>query len=345
MPELAVTSGTESWLLWAGFGLFVVLMLVLDLKVFHRHAHAVRTSEALAWSVAWVSLALAFGAGVWIWLGREKAAEFLTAYLVEKSLSVDNLFVFVVLFHYFRVPGELQHRVLFLGVLGAIVLRLLFILGGAAMLERWHWTTFAFGGILVLTAGKLLVAGDSEPDPSQNLALRAARRWLRFSPDYAGDALTVVRDGVRYGTPLLLVLIVVEATDVVFAVDSVPACLAISSDAFIVFTSNIFAILGLRALYFLLARYLGSFRFLKYGLAVVLAFIGVKMVLQGIAGSPPFPTWVSLTVIGSVLTLATVASLLMPEGAREELAPPAQATSEERPVLAADRPVAVPVHE
>ena len=306
---LNATSG-ESWVFWLGFSLFVVLMLVLDLKVFHRHAHEVRTREALGWSVFWVALALVFNAALIPWLGAQKATEFLTAYLLEKSLSIDNLFVFVVLFSYFRVPGELQHRVLFFGVLGAIVMRLVFILVLSQALEHFHWMTYVFGGFLVVTGAKLMFSGESDADPSKNLMLRLSKRWFRFTDTYEGPTLTVVKDGVRYGTPLLLVLIVIEATDVVFAVDSVPACMAVSRDPFIVFTSNIFAILGLRALYFLLARFLGSFRFLKYGLAVILAFVGVKMILQGL--DMRMETWVSLVVIAGVLAVSTAASLLFP---------------------------------
>ena len=307
--SLPATSG-ESWVFWLGFSLFVVLMLVLDLKVFHRHAHTVRTREALGWSIFWVALALVFNAALIPWLGPQKATEFLTAYLLEKSLSIDNLFVFVVLFNYFRVPGELQHRVLFFGVLGAIVMRLVFILVLAQVLEHFEWMTYAFGGFLVITGAKLMFAGESDSDPSKNLMLRLSKRWFRFTDAYEGPALTVVKNGVRFGTPLLLVLIVIEATDVVFAVDSVPACMAVSRDPFIVFTSNIFAILGLRALYFLLARFLGSFRFLKYGLAIILSFVGVKMILQGL--DLRMDTWVSLVVIAGVLAVSTAASLLFP---------------------------------
>jgi len=324
--ELAARPHGENWAFWVGFGLFVVVLLVLDLKVFHRKPHEVTTKEALGWSVFWVGLALVFNAAVYFWLGPERATEFLTAYVIEKSLSVDNLFVFVVLFRYFRVPGELQHRVLFFGVLGAIVMRLVFILVGAGLLLHFHWMTYVFGGFLILTGGKLLLPGHDEPDPSKNIALRVAKRFLPFTDRYEGSALFVrapSADGsagaglMRYGTPLLLVLIVIEATDLVFAVDSVPACLAVSSDPFIVFTSNIFAILGLRALYFLLARFLGALRFLKYGLAVVLAFVGVKMVLQGMGHE--IETLVSLAVIAGVLAVAAGASWMFP--AKEPEAP------------------------
>lgn len=310
-PESAVpdTSG-EPILVWVGFVAFVVLMLVLDLKVFHRHAHEVKTKEALGWSIFWIGLALAFNVGIYFWLGAQKAGEFLTAYLIEKSLSVDNLFVFIVLFEYFRVPGELQHRVLFFGILGAILMRFFFILVGAALLTRFHWMTYVFGGFLVLTGIKLMVQKEGGADPEKNLAVRLSRRLMPVVPEFHGQALTVVKDGVRHATPLLLVLIAIEATDLVFAVDSVPACLAVSNDTFIVFTSNIFAILGLRALYFLLARFLGSFHYLKYGLAIVLAFVGVKMILVGFGDEYKLPISVSLGVIAGVLTIATVASLL-----------------------------------
>jgi tellurite resistance protein TerC len=304
----AVAESGESWIFWAGFSLFVVLMLVLDLRVFHREAHEVKTKEALGWSIFWIALALAFNAAIVPWLGADKAKQFFAAYLLEKSLSVDNLFVFVVLFRYFAVPGELQHRVLFFGVLGAIVLRLIFILAGAALLAHFHWTALVFGAILILTGAKLMFANEAEQDPSKNFALRIATKWFRFTKEFDGQRLITVRDGLRYGTPLLLVLIVIEATDVVFAVDSVPACLAISDDPFIVFTSNIFAILGLRALYFLLARFLGSFHYLKHGLAVVLAFVGVKMVLQYFGTKIDINA--SLAVIAGVITIATVASLV-----------------------------------
>lgn len=334
-PQDVPAGAGESWLFWAGFGLFVVFMLVLDLKVFHKQAHEVRTKEALGWSIFWIALALVFNAILIPWLGGKAATEFLTAYVLEKSLSVDNLFVFVVLFQYFRVPGELQHRVLFFGVLGAIILRLIFILVGAELLTHFHWMTFVFGGFLVLTGFKLMFSGgDHDDDPSKNFALRVAKRWMRFTHEYDGQAMTVVKDGVRYGTPLLLVLIVIEATDVVFAVDSVPACLAVSRDPFIVFTSNIFAILGLRALYFLLARFIGSFRFLKYGLALILAFVGVKMVFQGLPAEVPgwihtawkavagwpYPTWISLLVIGGVLVVTTVLSVVLPAPAQDAAA-------------------------
>ena len=331
MPPEIVPAEGESWLFWAGFSLFVAFLLFLDLKVFHKKAHEVKTKEALGWSIFWIALALVFNVVVYFWLdggfgsNGQKATEFLTAYLLEKSLSVDNLFVIVVLFQYFHVPGELQHRVLFFGVLGAIVLRLVFIVAGAALLAKFAWMTFVFGGFLVLTAVKLMFSGEGDKDPSKNLALRVAKKFMRFTDTYDGQNLVTYRDGVRFGTPLLLVLIVIEATDVIFAVDSVPACLAVSSDPFIVFTSNIFAILGLRALYFLLARFIGSFRFLKYGLALVLAFVGVKMVLQGMADDhkPPFPIWVSLVVIAGVLAVATAASLLFPAKPEEHApAPP-----------------------
>ena len=325
VPAAATADSGEPLLVWLGFGLFVVVMLVLDLKVFHKHPHEVKTKEALGWSIFWIALALLFNVGVYLWIDAEKAGEFLAAYLIEKSLSVDNLFVFIVLFDYFKIPGLLQHRVLFLGILGAIVMRLAFILAGSALLHQFEWMMVVFGGFLVLTGIKLLFQKEGGGDPEKTIAVRLARKMMPVTSEFHGTALTVMKDGVRHATPLLLVLIVIELTDVVFAVDSVPACLAVSTDPFIVFTSNIFAILGLRALYFLLARFLGSFHYLKIGLAVVLAFVGVKMSLPYFDKGWKIPIPVSLGVIGGVLLLATAASLLVkPKAAapHEPAAPP-----------------------
>jgi tellurite resistance protein TerC len=319
-PEVPALQPDEPVWAWVVFGAFVVAMLVLDLKVFHKKPHEVRTREALGWSIFWVALALVFNAGLWWWKGGTAATEFFVAYLLEKSLSIDNLFVFIVLFQYFAIPPLLQHRVLFLGILGAIVMRLFFIVALAEALDEWKWMMWVFGAFLVLTGAKLMFAGDGPKDPEKNIALRFTRKLMPTTHEFDGTALTVVKDGVRHATPLLLALVVIEATDVVFAIDSVPACLAVTRDRFIVFTSNIFAILGLRALYFLLARFLGSFRFLKYGLAVVLAFVGVKMILGYYAepGTHAVPTTVSLAVIAGVLGLATAASFLFPEKPRAD---------------------------
>ncbi len=292
---------------WEAFIGGVVVFLILDLVVFHRRPHEVRTREAVGWTVFWIGLALIFNGWIWMEFGKRHAIDFFTAYFVEKSLSVDNLFVFVLIFDFFRVPPPLQHRVLFFGILGAIIVRFVFILVGVELLSAFHWMNYVFGGILVITAVKLVIAKE-ENDPSMSLVVRIMRRIVPFVPEYIEGKLTVVRDGKRVATMLLFVILIVEATDIVFAVDSIPACLAITQETFIVFTSNIFAILGLRAIYFLLARFMSSFRYLKPGLALVLAFVGVKMF-----GFFEISSGASLGVIAGILTIATVASLMNPE--------------------------------
>ena len=295
-------------LLWAAFTVFVLGLLALDLGVFHRRAHAVRPREALLWSLVWVALALAFTAGVWRWFGPQRGLEFLTGYLIEKALSVDNIFVFLVVFSYFGVPAAYQHRVLFWGILGAIVFRLAFILAGAALLAAFHWVIYLFGGLLVLTGIRMLRAGE-EVHPERNRLVRLARRFLPVVATYDGAAFFVRQGGRRAATPLLLALLTVEATDIVFAVDSIPAIFAVTSDPFIVYTSNLFAILGLRALYFLLAGILDRFRYLKVGLSVVLVFVGVKMLAADIY---KIPIGVSLVVVAALIGGAVIASLRRP---------------------------------
>jgi tellurite resistance protein TerC len=287
-------------------------MLALDLGVFHRKAHEVHVKEALAWSVVWISLALAFNLLVYQWFGAQRALEFLTGYLIEKALSVDNIFVFLVIFSFFAVPAAYQHRVLFWGILGALVMRALFILAGAALLQLFHWVVYVFGGLLVITGGKLLLYQGHEIHPERNPVYRLFRRFVPAVSGYRGARFTVVENGRRYATPLLAVLVVVEATDVVFAVDSIPAIFAVTTDPFIVYTSNIFAILGLRALYFLLAGVIGSFHYLKLGLALVLCFVGVKMLITDLY---KIPIAVSLAVVASLLAGSVVASLLRPRPA------------------------------
>lgn len=292
--------------LWAGFIAFVLAMLALDLGVFHRKDHEVGPKEAAAWSAVWVALALVFAGGVYHWFGAEHAGEFLLGYLIEKALSVDNLFVILVLFSYFAVPAKLQHRVLFWGILGALVMRAAFIFAGAALLQRFHWVMYVFGGFLVFSGVKLLAFKEGESDPGSNPVLRLFRKLVPAVSDYRGSHF-VVREGGRWlATPLLMVLVVVEATDAVFAVDSIPAIFAITTDPFIVFTSNIFAILGLRALYFLLAGMLSKLRYLKVGLGLVLGFVGVKMLLTDIY---KVPVLVSLGAIAVILGGAIGASL------------------------------------
>ena len=313
-PDTAVSIG-EPWM-WAAFVGFVLVMLALDLFVLGgRKAHKVSVKEAAAWSLAWVSLALAFNVGLWWHLnataGAEiadrKALEFLTGYLVEKSLSVDNVFVFLLIFSSFHVAAEYQRRVLLYGVLGAIVMRAVMILAGAWLVREFHWVLYLFGAFLVVTGMRMLVMAEKQPDLERNPVLVFARRHLRITADYHGERFTVVKDGVRWFTPLFLVLLLVEASDLVFAVDSIPAIFAITTDPFIVFTSNIFAILGLRALYFLLADVAGRFHLLKYGLAMVLTFIGTKML---IAPWYHVPVAASLAIVAVLIGASVIASLI-----------------------------------
>lgn len=300
MPE---SIGTP--LLWGGFGLFVLAMLALDLGVFHRHAHEVRTREALGWSIVWIALALLFTLGVWRWFGAERGLEFLTGYLIEKALSVDNLFVFLVVFSYFAVPPAYQHRVLIWGIAGAIIFRMAFILAGAALLQAFHWIIYVFGGLLIVTGVKMLRSREQSVHPERNPVIQGLRRIVPLAPEYHGHRFFTRANGRLLATPLLLTLATVEATDIIFAVDSIPAIFAVTRDPFIVFTSNIFAILGLRAMYFLLAGVIGRFRYLHVGLGLVLVFVGIKM-----AGSEFFevPIGVSLAIVAGLIGGAVVAS-------------------------------------
>ena len=298
---------TVSLSMWIGFSLFVLLMLALDLGVFHRKAHVVRMKEAVTWSVVWIALAFAFNALVYQWYGEQKALEFLTGYIIEKTLSVDNVFVFVVLFGAFAVPREYQHRVLFWGVLGALVMRAVCIALGAALLQHFHWVIYVFGALLVLTAVKLLRQKNETLDPSRNPLYRLFANRIPSVPEYDGEKFFTIRNGKRFATPLLLVLIAIEATDLVFAVDSIPAIFAVTNDPFIVYTSNVFAILGLRALYFVLADVVDKFVYIKPALAVILGFVGVKMLLMDVY---KIPIGVSLGVIATILAVAVLASLI-----------------------------------
>jgi len=313
---------SDSLFLWVIFNLFVLGVLALDLLVLHRKAHAVSLREALAWSSVWVSLALLFAVGVYVVRGEEKALEFLTGYVIEWSLSVDNLFVFLVIFSYFAVPPLYQHRVLFWGILGALVLRAIFIATGTALLANFHWMIYVFGGFLVFTGIKLLFAGEEKIEPEKNPAVRLVRRFIKVTPDYEGQRFFIRKDGRLWATPLLLVLVVVETTDVIFAVDSIPAIFGITLDPFIVYTSNVFAILGLRALFFLLAGVMDMFRYLKIGLSVVLCFVGAKMML---ADFYKIPIGVSLGVVAGILGISILASFLVrpkPEGVPSSLSGP-----------------------
>jgi len=305
----------EPWM-WGAFIGFVLVMLALDLFVFGgKKAHKVSVREAAIWSLVWVSMALLFNAGLWWYLsgtaGPEiadrKALEFLTGYLIEKSLSVDNVFIFLLIFSSFHVAAEFQRRVLIYGVLGAIVLRAVMILAGAWVVREFSWVLYIFGFFLVITGLRMLVMAEKEPDMNKNPVLKFARRHLRISDGYHGEEFTVMKDGVRHFTPLFLVLILIETSDLVFAVDSIPAIFAITTDPFIVFTSNIFAIMGLRALYFLLADVADRFHLLKYGLAMVLSFIGTKML---IAPWYHVPVAASLAIVAVLIGASVIASLI-----------------------------------
>src|SRR6266481_6120164 len=272
--------------LWVGFTVFVLGMLALDLGVFHRDAHELRVREALGWTAVWISLALLFNLGVYFWFGSERALEFLTGYVIEKALSADNIFVFLVIFSAFSVPPKFQHLALFWGVLGALVMRAIFIVLGAALLHRFHWVAYLFGAFLVFTGIKLLMQRGGEADPQSNPIYLLFRRLIPSMDDYGADRATVVDAGRRYATPLLPVIVAIEATDILFAVDSIPAIFAVTTDPFIVYTSNIFAMLGLRALYFALAGMMEKFHYLKVGLSLVLAGVGAKMLLAAIYKVP-----------------------------------------------------------
>ena len=287
-------------------------MLVLDLGVLHRRAHAIKFREALAWSAVWLALAAGFAVLVYFWHGRTPALEFVTGYVVELSLSVDNLFVFLLIFRYFRVPSHLQHRVLFWGILGALIMRGIFILLGVSLIRRFHFIIYVFGAFLVYTGIKLFRETDKDIHPENNPVLRLFRRWVPVTPDYVGGKFFVRQPGL-YATPLLVVLLVVETTDVLFATDSVPAILAITLDAFIVYTSNVFAILGLRSMYFVLAGLMDKFRFLHYGLALILSFIGLKMLISGYYS---ISTEIALAVVGLTLAVSILASLAFPPKAK-----------------------------
>ncbi len=301
---------TVTTLLWIGFILFVLSMLALDLGVFHRKSHTVSLRESAIWSVVWVSLALIFNAGVWYFSGSTKALEFLTGYLIELSLSVDNLFVFALLFSYFAVPQEYQHRVLFWGILGALAMRAIMIGAGVYLLSHFAWLIYVFGAFLIVTGIKMLLNKGEEIHPEKNPLVRLVRRFLPVTKTYEGDKFLVRNQGRLMATPLLLVLVLVEGTDLVFAVDSIPAIFAVTTDPFIVYTSNVFAIMGLRSLYFALSGVMNKFHYLKVGLGVVLAFVGVKMLLGHTAYK--IDTLVSLGVIVTVLAVTVVASLLRP---------------------------------
>jgi len=302
---------TDSLWLWIGFNVFVLTMLALDLGVFHRKSHVVSFREALVWTITWVTLALLFALGIWHYAGAQKALEFTTGYLIEYSLSVDNIFVFALLFSYFAVPPQFQHRVLFWGILGALVLRAIMIVAGTVLIAKFAWIIYVFGAFLVLTGIKMIVKREEEFHPERNPVVRWFKKLMRVTSDYREDKFFVRENGIRMATPLFVVLLLVEVSDVIFAVDSIPAIFAVTTDPFIVYTSNVFAILGLRSLYFALAGVMDKFHYLKIGLGLVLTFVGVKMLLAHTAWK--IDTLISLGVIMLILAGSVVLSLLRPK--------------------------------
>lgn len=298
------------WSFWLGFNLFVVVMLALDLGVFHRKSHQIKFKEALGWSAFWISLALGFAVLLAFWQGRQHALEFVTGYVIEESLSVDNLFVFLVLFRYFKVEAQYQHKVLFWGIIGALVTRGIFIIAGVQLIQRFHWIIYVFGVFLIFKGITMLRTEGSDIEPEKNFFLRLLRRFIPVTDRYEGGKFFVRRGAKRYATPLFIVLLAVEFTDVAFATDSIPAILAITKNAFIVYTSNVFAIMGLRSLFFALAGLMDVFHHLHYGLSALLIFIGLKMLTSE---HYPIPIHVALAVVAGILIASIAASLILPK--------------------------------
>jgi tellurite resistance protein TerC len=291
---------------WLFFNVFVLLMLALDLGVFHRKSHEVSVKEALTWTFVWIFLSLIFNVIIYFWKGQQQALEYFTGYLVEKALSVDNIFVFIMIFTYFQIPTKYQHKVLFWGIIGALIMRVIFIFAGVALLERFHFTIYIFGALLIFTGIKMFNHNSSKIDPNKNPVLKFFKKFMPVTQTLHDDKFFTKIDGRRFATPLFLVLILIETTDLIFAVDSIPAILAITQDQFIVYTSNVFAILGLRSLYFALAGVIHRFWLLSYGLAVVLIFVGIKMTLIDFYKIPI--EW-SLLFIAAIITASIFLSL------------------------------------
>jgi tellurite resistance protein TerC len=303
------TMQVSGWF-WAGFLGLVFCMLLLDLVVFNRKAHEIKMKEALLLSLFWILLAVGFNIFVWIWQGPQRAMEFLTAYLIEESLSIDNLFVFIMIFTYFQVKPEYQHKILFWGIIGAMVMRAIFIFTGMALIEKFHWIIYIFGGFLVITGIRMLFDSGKQIEPDKNPVIRLARRIIPVTSELHGSRFFVKINKKTFATSLFITLIMIEVTDLVFAIDSIPAVLAISNEPFIVYTSNVFAILGLRSLYFALASILKYFRFLKYGLAAILTFVGVKMIISGFY---KIPIGYALGTVFGILLLSVLLSLMIPD--------------------------------
>jgi tellurite resistance protein TerC len=314
-------------LFWAMFTGIVLFLMALDLGLFHRKAHAVGIKEALIWSLVWIALSIGFGSWIYREFGSQAGLEFFTGYLIEYSLSVDNVFVFVLIFSYFAVPAKLHHRVLFWGILGALIMRAFFILAGAVLMEKFHWMIYLFGAFLVFTGFKILRQGDTEVEPERNPIVRISQRIVPMSSGYESCGFFVRKCGKLLATPLALVLVTVETTDLVFATDSIPAIFGVTRDPFIVYTSNICAILGLRSMYFLLAAVINRFAYLGTGLGIVLMFIGLKMLVSGYY---PIPISLSLGIVASILLGSVILSLFMPPQ------PSKQASKENEPLLKSD---------
>ncbi len=294
--------------MWVGFVIFIILMLLLDLVVFNRKTHEIKMKEALLTSLFWISLAIIFNLGVWKYLGQQKALEFLAAYLIEESLSIDNLFVFIMIFAYFQVNPKYQHKILFWGIIGAMVLRAIFIIAGVALITKFHWVIYIFGGFLIFTGIRMAMDKGAKIDPDTNPVIRLVKKIIPVTTDHRLGHFFVRIDAKLYATPLFIALVMIEFTDLVFAVDSIPAVLAISKDPFIVYTSNVFAILGLRSLYFALSSIITYFRFLKFGLSAILFFVGVKMCISAFY---KMPIGVSLGVLVGILAISILASVLI----------------------------------
>jgi tellurite resistance protein TerC len=299
---------SEELILWTSFSVFVLGMLALDLGVFHRKSHEVSVKEALTWTAIWIAIAMAFNLFVYYYFDKETALQFFTAYLVEKSLSIDNIFVIIMIFSYFSVPANYQHKVLFWGILGALVMRAIFIFAGIELIQNFHWLIYVFGGFLVVTGIRMITTGDKPMDLDSNPLVKFIRKLFPVTASFVGDRFLVRQDGKLWATPLFIVVILIEATDLIFAVDSIPAIISISENPFIVYTSNVFAILGLRSLYFALAGIQRYFIYLKYGLAAILVFVGLKMSL---ADFIKIPVEISLIVILFLLVISMIASVVV----------------------------------
>jgi tellurite resistance protein TerC len=298
-------------ILWIGFNLFILIMLALDLGVFNRKAHEIKVREALLWSLFWITLSLLMNVGIYFYMGTETALQFLTGYIIEKSLSIDNIFVFLMIFTYFKVSPLYQHKVLFYGILGALVFRAVFIFTGIALIENFHWVIYIFGAFLIFTGIKMTTEKDKEIHPEKNPVLKLFSRFFPVLKDYAGPKFFIKINSKLNATPLFIVVLVVETTDIVFAVDSIPAILAITSDPFIVYTSNVMAILGLRALYFALSAVMQLFHYIHYGLSLILVFVGIKMLISGFGVK--IPIYITLSFVGVILLLSIIASIVFPK--------------------------------